>query len=288
VSGHQALYSTKVLCQVLGLSRSGYYAWRSRPDSARVREDAELLVMIRRIHTESRETYGAPRVRAQLAAEGVHVSTKRVARLMKKAGLVGVSRRRGTRTTLRSRSGRAAPDLVLRDFTADARDQLWVADITYVPTWTGFIYLAVILDVWSRKIVGWSFGLSLRKELVLDALNLAIHQRQPFDVIHHSDRGSQYTSLEFGRRCRELGVRPSMGATGTAYDNAMCESFFASLETELLDRTSFRTRPEARMAVFDYIEGFYNPRRLHSALGYRSPVQFEREMARRGEAGNAA
>ena len=207
---------------------------------------------------------------------------------MRKAGLVGISRRRGTRTTTRSRSDLGAPDLVRRDFTANGRDQLWVADITYVPTWAGFVYLAVVMDVWSRKIVGWSFALTLRKEIVLDALQMAVTQRQPRGVIHHSDRGSQYTSLAFGQRCREANVRPSMGHAGTAYDNAMCESFFASLETELLDRRRFRTRAEARMAVFDYIEGFYNPRRLHSGLGYLSPVNFERAMARRGEAGNAA
>jgi putative transposase len=266
-------------CRVLHLSRSGYYAWCSRPESARAREDAELLGEIRRIHAESREIYGAPRVHAQLAADGIYVGRKRVARLMKQAGLVGVSRRRGTRTTIPCPSNRAAPDLVDRDFTASDRDQLWVADITYIRTWTGFVYLAVVLDAWSRKIVGWSFALTLHKEIVLDALEMAIRQRQPIGVIHHSDRGSQYTSLAFGQRCREAGVRPSMGSRGDAYDNAMCESFFASLETELLERRRFRNPIEARVAVFDYIEGFYNPRRLHSALGYLSPVNFERAMA---------
>jgi putative transposase len=288
VSAHQALYPVAVTCRVLRLSRSGYYAWRSRALSARARADAELLSKIRRIHAGSRETYGAPRVHAELLAEGVSVGRNRVARLMKSAGLFGVSRRKGTRTTIRSRDGRAAPDLVKRNFTAEAPNQLWVADITYVPTWAGFVYLAAVLDVFSRRIVGWSFSLSLRKEIVLDALEMAIRQRQPVGVIHHSDRGSQYTSLAFGRKCREAGVRPSMGSTGDAYDNAMCESFFATLETELLDRCSLRTRAEARLAVFDFIEGFYNPRRRHSALGYLSPVDFERAWARRGEAGNAA
>jgi len=288
VSAYRAIYPTKITCQVLGLSRSGYYAWRSRPDSARAREDAKLLDEIRRIHTESREIYGAPRIHAQLAADGIRVGRKRVARLMRKAGLVGISRRRGTRTTIRRRSDLAAPDLVQRNFTADGRDQLWVADITYLPTWAGHFFLAVVMDVWSRKIVGWSFALTLHRAIVIDALNMAIEQRQPSGVIHHSDRGSQYTSLEFGKRCREFDVRTSMGSPGTAYDNAMCESFFASLETELLDRRSFRTKVEARMAVFHYIEGFYNPRRLHSALGYLSPVNFERVAVRRGESGDAA
>jgi putative transposase len=276
------------MCQVLCLSRSGYYAWRSRPESARARDDAELLAKIRRIHTESRETYGAPRIHAQLRWDGVLVGRKRVARLMKKAGIFGVSRRRRTRTTTPNPSHQAAPDLVDRDFQAAARDQLWVADITYIRTWTVFVYLAVVLDAWSRRIVGWSFSLSLRKEIVLDALEMAVRQRQPVGVVHHSDRGSQYTSLAFGQRCREAGVRPSMGSKGDAYDNAMCESFFASLETELLDRRSFRTPIEARMAVFDYVEGFYNPRRLHSSLGYLSPVNFERAMARPGDSEDAA
>lgn len=288
MSAHRALYSVKTTCQVLGLSRSGYYAWRSRPLSARDREDAELLGKIRRIHAESRETYGAPRVHAQLAKEDTHVGRKRVARLMRQAGLVGVSRRRGPRTTTRRPSDLAAPDLVQRNFTADGPDQLWVADITYIRTWAGFIYLAVVMDVWSRKIVGWSIAMTLHKEVVIEALNMAITQREPKGVIHHSDRGSQYTSLDFGKRCDEFDVRPSMGQTGTAYDNAMCESFFASLETELLDRRSFATKVEARLAVFDYIESFYNRRRLHSGLGYLSPVDFERAMARAGESGNAA
>ncbi len=288
MSAHQAIYPVAVTCQVLGLSRSGYYAWRSRPVSARAREDAELLTKIRRIHADSRETYGVPRIHAQLAAEGIRLGRKRVARLMRKDGLFGVSRRRKTRTTIPDKSKLAAPDLVERDFTAEARDQLWVADITYIPTWVGFAYLAVVLDVWSRRIVGWCFASHIRKEIVLNAMEMAIRQRQPIGVIHHSDRGSQYTSLAFGETCREAGVRPSMGSTGDAYDNAMCESFFATLETELLDRECFRTHVEARMAVFSYIEGFYNPHRLHSALGYLSPVNFERAMAGPEIPGDAA
>ncbi len=288
MSAHQALYPVALTCQVLRLSRSGYYAWRARPASARAREDAELLGKIRRIHAESRGTYGAPRVHAQLAADGVRVGRKRVARLMKKDGLSGVCRRRKTRTTIPDKSKRAAPDLVERDFSAAGRDQLWVADITYIPTWAGFAYLAVVMDVWSRRIVGWCFASHMRTEIVLDAMEMAIRQRQPIGVIHHSDRGSQYTSLAFGRTCREAGVRPSMGSTGDAYDNAMCESFFATLETELLDVESFRTHAEARRAVFSFIEGFYNPRRIHSALGYLSPVNFERVMASPGGSGDAA
>lgn len=170
-------------------------------------------------------------------------------------------------------------DLVHRNFHAEGPNQLWVADITYVPTWSGFLYVAVVLDVWSRRIVGWAMANHLRTELVLEVLEMAIHRRQPSDVIHHSDQGCQYTSYAFGRRCREAGVRPSMGSVGDCYDNAMCESFFATLETELIDRQRFKNRTEATLAVFDFIEGWYNPRRRHSALGRRSPMRFEREQA---------
>ena len=173
-----------------------------------------------------------------------------------------------------------APDLVDRQFTTAGANQLWVADITYVPTWAGFLYLAVVLDAWSRRVIGWAMEVHLRTELVLAALDMAIAQRRPTDVIHHSDQGCQYTSVAFGKRCREAGVRPSMGSVGDAYDNAMCESFFATLECELLDRQRFRTQADARLAVFDFIEGWYNPRRRHSALEYLSPMIFERTHGR--------
>jgi putative transposase len=182
-------------------------------------------------------------------------------------------------TTRRDKDARPAPDLVDRKFTAEGPNQLWVADITFVPTAVGFLYLAVVLDAWSRKIVGWAMATHLRAELVVDALQMAVGQRRPkSDVIHHSDQGSQYTSLAFGARCKEAGVRPSMGSVGDAYDNAMCESFFATLECELLDRRRFASQAEARVACFSFIEGFYNPVRLHSALGYRSPIRYEQDM----------
>ena len=191
-------------------------------------------------------------------------------------GSPGASRRRSTKTTTREqRAARVAPDLVDRDFSAAGADQLWVADITYVRTWTGFLYVAVVLDAWSRRVVGWSMAAHLRTELVLDALNMAIWQRRPQEVVHHSDQGSQYTSIAFGARCREAGIRPSTGSVGDAYDNALCESFFATLECELLERRSFRSHAEARMAIFEFLEGFYNRRRRHSALGYQSPADFE-------------
>jgi len=192
--------------------------------------------------------------------------------------LAGVSRRRFVTTTARD-GGRQAPDLVERAFKAEAPNRLWVADITYIPTWSGFLYLAIVLDAFSRRVVGWSMSLTLKTDIVLAALNMALAVRKPKSVIHHSDQGSQYTSIAFGARCREAGVRPSMGSVGDAYDNAMAESFFATLECELLDRRRFKTPAEARMAVFAFIEGFYNPRRRHSGLGYLSPVAFERRNA---------
>ena len=216
----------------------------------------------------------------ELEAEGVRVGRKRVARLMRGAGLAGVSRRKGARTTQRRQEARPAPDLVDRNFTAEAPDRLWVADITYVPTWAGFLYLAVALDAFSRRIVGWSMPTHLRAELVLDALDMALYKRRPRAVIHHSDQGTQYTSVAFGQRCRQAGVRPSMGSVGDCYDNALCESFFATLECELLARHSFRTRAEARMEVFGFIEGFYNPHRRHSSIDNLSPVNYERRQQR--------
>jgi putative transposase len=254
----------------------GFYARLKRPPSARARTDAELSARIAEIHRRSRATYGAPRIHAELKEQGVRVGCKRVARLMRAARLQGASRRKWIITTMRDQKARPAPDLVERNFTAAAPNRLWVADITYIPTWAGFLYLAVVLDAFSRKIVGWAMETHLRTELVLKALDMALGQRRPAGVIHHSDQGSQYTSLAFGKRCEQAGVRPSRGSVGDCFDNAMCESFFATLECELLNRKSFKTQAEARLAVFDFIEGWYNPQRRHSALDYRSPINYER------------
>jgi putative transposase len=263
------------MCELLGVSSSGYYAWVKRGPSRRAVSDAALIAEIRAAHAASRGTYGAPRVHAELTAKGIRVGRKRVARLMSQAGVVGVSRRKFVTTTVKG-DNRQAPDLVERNFTVERPDLLWVADITYIPTWSGFLYLAVVLDAYSRRIVGWSMATTLATRLVLDALNMALATRRPRSVIHHSDQGSQYTSIEFGRRCRDAGVRPSMGSVGDAYDNAMCESFFATLECELLDRQRFKTQAEARSTVFTFIEGFYNPRRRHSSIEYLSPIDYER------------
>ena len=273
------MFSIRAMCRVLEVSASGYYAWRRRLISVRKREDQQLQQRIRTIHLLSRETYGAPRIHMELRDEGTRISRKRVARLMKNAALRGVCRRKSTVTTRRDRAARPAADLVDRQFMADKPNTLWVADITYVPTWAGFLYLAVVLDVWSRKIVGWAMATHLRASLVTAALNMAIAQRRPAGVIHHSDQGCQYTSIEFGKRCREAAIRPSMGSVGDCFDNAMCESFFATLECELIDRCAFRTHDAARAAIVDFIEGFYNTRRRHSSIGYCSPVQFEKRQA---------
>lgn len=273
----KAAHDVATMCRVLDVSPSGYYAWRTRPPCARTQADQALLDRIRVIHTQSRQTYGAPRIHAELRDTGVHCGRKRVARLMRQAGVAGAHRRRRLRTTVRDQQAVPAPDLVARAFHADHPDRLWIADITYVRTWSGWLYVAVVLDAFSRRVVGWAMTEDLRTELVLDALNMALWNRRPSaGVVHHSDRGCQYTSLAFGRRCREAGIVPSMGRRGDAYDNAMAEAFFATLETELLMRRSFPHRGAARTAIFDYIEGFYNPRRRHSTLGYLSPAEYER------------
>ena len=225
MTANQAMYPIETMAKTLGVSRSGFYAWSSRSPSARSMADGDLTGRIKTIHQASRQIYGAPRVHAELADAGVHVGRKRVERLMKAAGLKGVSRRRSTRTTIRDDRVRPASDLVDRNFYAHQPNALWVADITYVPSWGGFLYLAVVLDAYSRRIVGWAMGHNLKAQLVIDAMNMAIGQRKPSNVVHHSDQGSQYTSLAFGLRCKEAGVRPSMGSLGDVYDNAMCESF---------------------------------------------------------------
>ncbi len=269
-------FETARMCRLLGVSTSGYYAWENRKPSKRAVEDAALTETISEIHVWSRGTYGAPRIHAELADCGVRVGRKRVAKLMRRAEIQGVTRRKKIFTTRRDSTSRPAPDLVDRNFTTKGPDRLWLSDITYVPTDVGHIYLAVVLDAWSRRVIGWCMENHLRTELVLSALNMALEQRKPSNVIHHSDQGCQYTSIAFGRRCLEEGVRPSMGSVGDCYDNAMCESFFATLECELIDRTRFDSHATARREIFSFIEGWYNPHRRHSSLGYLSPVNFER------------
>ncbi len=282
MSAHRAEFRIAAMARVLGVSRSGYYAWRRRTPTVRVRKDEALLDEIRQIHRESRQSYGAPRIHMELRERGERVSRKRVARLMRSAGISGISRRKRFRTTIRDRSARPAPDLVKRNFTAEAPDQLWVSDITRIETARRPLYLAVVLDAWSRQVVGWAMAAHMRAALVTRALDMAVERRRPAGVIHHSDQGSQYTSLAFGSRCRRAGVRLSMGSVGDCYDNAMAESFFATLECELLDRSRFPDPERARAEVFSFIEGWYNTRRRHSALGYLSPSAFEQRLGGAG------
>jgi putative transposase len=280
ISQEKAHYPVTRLCRLLEVSASGYYAWCGRGPSARAQADGALPERIRTSHSASRQTYGTPRIHAELAAGGIHCSRKRVARRLRAAGLVGCHRRRWVIPTQRAPAATPAPDRVGRQFVAGAPNQLWTADITYVPTWSGFLYPAVVLDVFSRRVVGWAMADHLRTELVRDALEMALWHRRPGrGVIQHSDHGSQYTALAFGSRCAEAGIAPSMGTVGDAYDHAITESFFATLECELPARQTFRTHREARLARFAYIEGFYNTHRRHSALGYRAPAAFERQAA---------
>jgi len=274
-------YPIATMCRVLGVSTSGYYAWRNRQPSRRAQENAALLEQIMILHAWSRQTFGAPRIHAKLVEDGIQVGHNRIARLMRLAGIQGVTRRKRRTTTQHNPEAQPADDLVNREFARTAPNQLWVADITCIPTGEGFLYLAVVVDTFSRRVVGWAMAARMKTQLVLDALEMAIRQRRPKGVIHHSDHGSQYTSVEFGRRCREAGIRPSMGSVGDCFDNALCESFFATLECELLDRHKFSTRAQAQGAVFDFIEGWYNLHRLHSSLEYDTPARYEKRYAKR-------
>ena len=274
------MFPVRAMCRVLGVSSSGFYSWLTRVPSRHALQDARLSLEIALYHARSDGTYGAPRIRMDLREESrVSVARKRVARLMREKGLVGVHRRRSRKTTVRSTDGEVSADLVKRNFSATAPNQLWVADITYVPTWSGFLFLAIVLDVFSRRIVGWAMETHLKTDLVLAALHMATAQRKPKGVIHHSDHGCQYTALAFGKRCRELGIIPSHGSVGDAYDNAMAESFFATIECELFNRRNWKSPAEAKPAIFRYIEGWYNPHRRHSALEQRSPINFEQLMS---------
>ena len=276
IHAEKADFSIKFMCERLGVTRQGYYAWRKRPPCQRRIVDAAYTAVIKRIHTESRSTYGAPRIHAELADDyNIHCGRKRVARLMRNAGLVGCHRQKKVWTTKRDSSAAPAPDRVKRDFTAAAPNELWVADITYVPTLAGFGYLATVLDVFSRRIVGWSYANHMRTSLIVDAIDMAVEQRKPAPgLIHHSDQGTQYTSIVFGRRCRQVGIDLSMGSVGDCYDNAMAESFFASLETELLYQNRFRGHTDARYEIMRYLD-WYNHRRRHSALQMQSPINYE-------------
>jgi putative transposase len=278
IEAERTSFPIQFMCRMLGVSRSGYYGWRGRSPSDRDRADAALTEKIHEIHRRSRETYGSPRVHAELRSLGTRCSRKRVERLMRQAGLQGCMRGKRRGITRRNKRFAAAEDLLKRNFAATEVDKIWVADITYVATDEGFLYLAFILDVYSRRIVGWAMEDHLRTELVVDALRMAVWRRKPAPgLIHHSDQGVQYTALSFTERLKEVGITPSMGNTGTALDNAMAESFVSTLKAELMDGLKFPSIQAAKSAIFEYLETFYNTRRLHSALGYRSPADFEED-----------
>lgn len=278
ISAEKATFPVSIQCELLGVSRSGYYGWERRPPSARALADAELTELIREIHRKARGVYGAPRIHAELMmAHGIRVGRKRVERLMREAGISGLIKRKRGRTTLRVQGVRVADDLVRREFRPAKPNLLWVADITYLRSWEGWLYLGAVQDAFSRSIVGWSMAEHMRAELVVDALEMGISRRRPSEgLVHHSDQGSQYVSLGFGQAARDAGIAVSMGSRGDAYDNAVAESFFATLKKELVYREGpWRTRRELSAAVFDYIEVFYNRERRHSTLGYYSPLEFE-------------
>lgn len=277
ISAERASFPVSLMCQVLGVSRSGYYGWANGVPSDRTLSDAWLTEKIREIHERTRGVYGARRVHAELRlGEGVRVSRKRVERLMRNAGLSGLVTRRQRGTTIRVPGVRVADDLVRRQFTPAAPNVLWVADITYLPTWEGWLYLAAVQDAFSRRIVGWSMADHMRAELVVDALQMGVARRRPeAGLVHHSDQGSQYVSLTFGQQAGDAGIAVSMGSKGDCFDNAVAESFFATIKKELINRRAWKTRRELSSEVFEYIETFYNRSRRHSTLNYLSPENYE-------------
>lgn len=267
-----------MMCQVLQVSASGYYAWQQRPESPRLCENRRLLAEIRTVHGKSRGTYGSLRIHAELQENGHSCGRHRVARLMRTAGLQGIPKRRFRRTTTSDHTLPVAPNRLKQDFTATAPNQRWVADITYIRTGEGWLYLAVILDLYSRKVVGWATSARLHRDVVMEALDMALGQRKASSgLVHHSDRGSQYASTDFQQLLKNHGIECSMSGTGNCYDNAVAESFFATLKREQVHRQRYRTRAEATADIFQYIEILYNRKRRHSSIGQRSPDQLEEE-----------
>jgi len=277
VAAKKAEHSIKTMCRVLGVSRSGFHAWQTRPPSPRAREDARLIARIRELFKLRRKVYGSPRIWADLVLDdGERIGRKRVERLMREAGLSGLQEKKWRSTTLRVPGVRVADDLLDRDFAAGAPNRCWVADITYLRTWEGWLYLVAVQDLYSRRIVGWSMADHMRTELVTDALAMALMRRRPDrGLIWHSDQGGQFVSLAFGQQARAAGIAQSMGSRGDCFDNAVAESFFATLKKELIHRRTWPTKAELRTEVFDYIEVFYNRQRRHKTLGQRSPADFE-------------
>lgn len=273
-------YPVRRICRSLGVSPSGYYAWRQRPPSRRALANQALLVQIRAIHAETHQRYGSPRIHAELQARGVVCNRKRVARLMRLHHLQARHQRRYHRSTQADPRVPAAPNRLAQAFQATAPNQKWLTDVTSIPTGEGWLYLAAVVDLYSRRVIGWALAAQNDTPLVLRALELALGRRQPeAGTLHHSDRGAPYTSAAYQRVLQARQLVVSMSGTGNCYDNAPMESFFATLKTELISHRRYRTRAEARQDIVDYVEGFYNARRRHSALGYRSPLEFEQSTA---------
>jgi len=268
------------MCKVLRVSRSGYYDWRSRKPSRRAKENAVLRNELVRIHQQSRETYGGRKLWQELLARGYRCGRHRAERLRRDCGLESRRRKRFKRAYEAKKTAPPAPNLLEQRFVADAPDQVWVGDITFVPTRNGWLYLAVLLDLFSRKIIGWSMSSSPSADLVMNALEMAVQRRRPkAGLIHHTDQGSQYTSTRYQERLMELRAIASMSRKGNCYDNAVAESFFSSLKAELIHHRNYRNSDEARSEIFEFIEVFYNRQRLHQSLDYRTPVQYETMMA---------
>ena len=282
IAEHRSEFSVRLMCRVLSVAASGFYAWHRRKPSARAQQDERLLLKVRASHKRSRDTYGAPRVHKDLKDEGLRVGRKRVARLMQEDGLVARTPASFVRTTDSNHSDPIAPNLLARNFSVDevgGTNRIWVSDITYIPTREGWLYLASVLDLGSRRCVGWSMGETLEADLAVNALRMAIRARQPSPgLIHHSDRGSQYASAAYRSILSEHGMLASMSRKGNCWDNAVAESFFATLEFELIMMSDWRTRDEARRSIFQYIETWYNTQRRHSTLGYVSPVEYENQL----------
>jgi putative transposase len=280
IEAHREEFEVQVMCNVLDVSRSGYYTWRTRPASQREMADAEYMNQIKQIYDDSHQTYGYERIWQELRDEGIPCGKHRVRRLMRQESLVVKQTKRYKRTTKANPDHQPAPNLLAGNFKAEHPDAKWCADITYIPTKEGWLYLAVILDLFSRRIVGWAMDGRMKQPLVSNALQMALRQRQPVEpLIHHSDRGSQYTSYAFQELLADNNITPSMSDRGNCYDNAPVESFFGTLKSELVNHAAYRTRQEAMTDIFFYIEGFYNRTRRHSALAFLSPANFEAASA---------
>jgi putative transposase len=276
IAAQKAFYAIAILCDVLGVSRSGYYAWSKRPTPARTKADAVLKAQISAVHAKSRSTYGSPRVHAELRSKGVSVSRKRIERLMREEGIQARQKRRFRRTTDSNHRLPIAPNVLEREFTTEAPNRVWVTDVTYIATDEGWLYLAAILDLFSRRVIGWATSATNDRLLALDALDRALCARKPRPgLLHHSDRGSPYASEDYREALRRRGLVASMSRSGDCWDNAVAESFFATLKAELVDHEHYPTRAIATASIGDYLETFYNPARRHSHLGYKSPIEFE-------------